>query len=704
MLVFASILVKLSRANQPKYQLGASGWERKGGSGQSWIKRQAETRNPFIHMRPTSRLGFSLFLAIACTGISHANTLGIIFEDTTHTGQFGPGNVPLSGVLVIVTNTSGTFLASGFSSASRGNFAIDLGTSTDTYVEFLEPMTLPAGAVVELPAGGVYTFTPGPHNTNFLGNFLVRTGTSPPPQPKTSGFVFLDVNQTGQFGSNDVGVPGVLVVVTNTSGTFSNAVSTTAPGGSFSMQLGTPTDTYVEFLVSKTLPAGGVVELPAGRVYTFSPGPNRTDFEGNFLVRKTGSTPPELQASGFVLLDVNQTGQFESNDVGVPGVLVVVTNASGTFSNVSVTTSPSGGFSIPLASSSDKYTEYVLPSSLPAGTNVLIPSERLYTFSLGTNQVFGGTFLIGSRAHTNAPQEHTEGLVLLDVNHTGQFEGNDLGLPNVLVVVTNLSGTFSNASLTTASGGTFSIQLGSTTDTYVEYLMPASLPTGSFVAQPTGGAYTFDLGPSNLEFKGNFLVGSPISPSVPGTNNCSLEAHGTINGQNKGHAQFTFTGSAFSARDANNGATGEWNIQSRDPRLTFSGSVFDILNCGELTNSSGVVTRYIDFQGAGNLKGSHGAKTHYGVVTFSGRAVDNGHSRQHPDSLYFRVDTADGNTVLLISGDSSDPTDVEPVTLSSGEITIDTNSSQGQGGEGNDDGQGNDNGNSDHGRGHNHQN
>src|SRR5260370_11111262 len=129
-------------------------------------------------MKSTCSLNLVLLLSIGCMNIAHANFFGAVFEDTTQSGKFGPGNVPLPNVLVVVTNTSGTFSNAMFTTAPSGSFSIAVGAPTDTYVAFLVPSTLPAGAVVEQPAGGVYTFSPGPNNTNFVGNFLVSAGTN----------------------------------------------------------------------------------------------------------------------------------------------------------------------------------------------------------------------------------------------------------------------------------------------------------------------------------------------------------------------------------------------------------------------------------------------------------------------------------------------------------------------------------------------
>src|SRR5579859_5747521 len=111
----------------------------------------------------------------------------------------------------------------------------------------------------------------------------------------TTGYVFCDANQNGQFDSADVPIPSVLVVVTNTSGTYSNANWTTTPGGAFVIDLGSATDTYVEYIVPATLPGDEVIVQPAGGIYTFTPDSNNA-FSGNFLISSStctnGSAPP----------------------------------------------------------------------------------------------------------------------------------------------------------------------------------------------------------------------------------------------------------------------------------------------------------------------------------------------------------------------------------------------------------------------------
>jgi len=78
--------------------------------------------------------------------------------------------------------------------------------------------------------------------------------------------------------------------------------------------------------------------------------------------------------SGFVLCDANQNGIIDTNDVAVPGVLVVVTNLSGTFSNAAWTTFQEGLYFIDLPDQPDTYVEYLHPLTVPDNSTLLLPA------------------------------------------------------------------------------------------------------------------------------------------------------------------------------------------------------------------------------------------------------------------------------------------------------------------------------------------
>jgi len=122
------------------------------------------------------------------TATSHAwVTAGTVYCDANHNGQIETNDTPLKGVLVVVTNTSGTFSNANWTATPDGGFAVELPPVADSYVQFLHPLTLPPDTTFVLPNNGVTTFTlNGTVTSNFFSDFLVSSSvcsnsTTPPP-------------------------------------------------------------------------------------------------------------------------------------------------------------------------------------------------------------------------------------------------------------------------------------------------------------------------------------------------------------------------------------------------------------------------------------------------------------------------------------------------------------------------------------------
>jgi hypothetical protein len=119
----------------------------------------------------------------------------------------------------------------------------------------------------------------------------------------------------------------------------------------------------------------------------------------------TGALGTQWTTSGYVFCDANQNGQIDSGDKPLPGVLVVITNFDGTYSNADFTGTPDGGFIIQLPGPGT-YTEYLHPATLPADATSVIPPTGTYsyTFTVGVISNFEGNFLISSAScATNTP-------------------------------------------------------------------------------------------------------------------------------------------------------------------------------------------------------------------------------------------------------------------------------------------------------------
>src|SRR5690348_3530980 len=96
----------------------------------------------------------------------------------------------------------------------------------------------------------------------------------------------------------------------------------------------------------------------------------------------------------------------------------------------------------------------------------------------------------------------TAGRVLCDANQNGQIDSNDVPVLGVFVVVTNVSGTFSNGNFTGTPGGDFALELPPAADSYVLFVHPLSLSAGSTVVLPASGTISFSLSATLSNFFG----------------------------------------------------------------------------------------------------------------------------------------------------------------------------------------------------------
>jgi len=92
--------------------------------------------------------------------------------------------------------------------------------------------------------------------------------------------------------------------------------------------------------------------------------------------------------TGKVVCDENGDRQFDATDHAVPGVMIAVENASGTFTAV-VTSGSDGTFRLELPHNADSYIAYLHPPTVPPGATILLPGGGVYAFALtDQNQFF----------------------------------------------------------------------------------------------------------------------------------------------------------------------------------------------------------------------------------------------------------------------------------------------------------------------------
>jgi hypothetical protein len=92
------------------------------------------------------------------------------------------GDMPVPGVMVVVENAAGTFSATGLT-GSDGSYMIVLPDNPDVYLAYLHAPTVPPGATVILPSGGVHAFELTHAKTSHDNADFLLDCAPPPPQP-----------------------------------------------------------------------------------------------------------------------------------------------------------------------------------------------------------------------------------------------------------------------------------------------------------------------------------------------------------------------------------------------------------------------------------------------------------------------------------------------------------------------------------------
>lgn len=281
----------------------------------------------------------------------------------------------------------------------------------------------------------------------------------------------------------------------------------------------------------------------------------------------------------------------------------------------------------------------------------------------------------GAISATNVNAWWSQGKIFCDANTNGIVDPTDPPLQSVLVIVTNTSGTYSNASWT-AADGFFIVPLPALPDQYVEYIHPDTIPAGAAFVTPPTGIWSFGV-TSNLDtVSADFLISSSSCSPIPiRTGACWLTGGGTISNGKKKPAD-SFGGAVYPGCNPDAGNGGNWNHVAHNVNLHFQGKVIDMVNCGNVpgippgSTSPKTPVNFIEFQGTGTLKGIGGNKTNYGEVFFFARAEDRGEPGKNVDRYYLRVYDATGATLLLVSGDMANPQNVAPIIISGGNLQM----------------------------------
>ncbi len=262
-------------------------------------------------------------------------------------------------------------------------------------------------------------------------------------------------------------------------------------------------------------------------------------------------------------------------------------------------------------------------------------------------------------------------------------EGNGLPLEGVTINVVSTCGTSFSASASTGPNGDYWVGL---LDVPCCYHATVTLGSGEAVVTPASGSFDFCSPVGTSITVQNWVISSPACGQVQGA--CWLTGGGakfsSITGTFLGEhgPSHNWGGNVYPGCSSTAGDGGSWNHIDRDLKLHFHGQAITVVRCGNVdgippgSTSPATPFNFIEFTGTGTLKGILGNKADYGTVHFFARCED----RNEPgssgvedgnlkDRYFIHVYDDAGHTLLLLDQDG-DPTTVDPVTITKGNMQI----------------------------------
>ena len=436
------------------------------------VPNEAASGNDFAELSPSILSGV-VYLDANNNGIVDAGESGVGNVTVTLTGTDDNGD-PIS--LSTTTTPNGAY---SFTNLRPGSYTL---TETTPSGDFTGKAT--AGTEGATPGAGTLSGITLAEGVNGANNLF---GVLPP--ATLSGFVYNDANDNGVREADETGVPGVNVTLNGTDdlGNPVNLSVTTGVDGSYSFPNLRPggytvaeTDPsgYLDGQVTPGL-GGGTVAGRTITVATVTPG-----------LIDTGNNFAELLAaslSGFVYVDANNSGVFNSGDAGIPGVTVTLTGTDdlGDPLSVATTTGADGSY----AFAGLRPGSYTVAETDPSGY-----LDGQVTPGTGGGTVDGRT--IGGLTLTSAENATGNdfaslipgtlaGIVYRDANDSGQYQASDVGVGGVTVTLTGTDDQGDPVSLSTVTANDGSYSFGNLRPG--TYGLSASTPAGSFDSSASAG-------------------------------------------------------------------------------------------------------------------------------------------------------------------------------------------------------------------------
>ncbi len=395
--------------------------------------------------------------------IPNNSIAGFVYVDANNNGLFDSGELPISGVTVALSGTE----TRTTTTTSDGSYRF-LGLIDGTYtVSESQPAGFNDGQEsAGQPLLGVV------QNDRFVGLVLSGNNTQAinynfgelaiaQVTHSLGGFVYVDANDNGLFDTGEQPLSGVTITLsgdanrtltTNASGAY---LFTALPSGNYTLTETQPAG-YNDGRETQGTPALGTVgndqfvniELAGSSIAAV----NYNFGERSIVVQ------PSNSISGFVYVDANDNGVFDSGELPISGASLSLTGpvnrstTTGTDGSYRFTALPDGVYSVTenqVAGFADGKETQGQPA---LGT---VENDRFVGLNLSGNVALVN-YNFGEREIVVVQNNSISGSVYVDVNNNGLFEATELGIagvvieltgPRNLTVVTDASGNYRFASL-----------------------------------------------------------------------------------------------------------------------------------------------------------------------------------------------------------------------------------------------------------------
>lgn len=426
-----------------------------------------------------------------------------IWLDVDQDGIQDAGEYGIGGVTIELYNDNGDLIATTVTDGN-GGYSFNNLPPDDYYIDVLPPVGYSS---VPQDQGGDDTADSDIDPTTFqTAPFTLASGASNPDvdgglyiDPATLGdYIWFDADQDGIQDAGEFGIENVTVNLYDTDDTLIGSTTTDALGQYSFVNL-PPTDYYIEVVE----PAGysvvpqdqggddavdSDIDITFGQsmTITLASGQNDDTWDGGLY------TPPAT-IGDFIWLDANQDGIQDSDELGIPGVVVELYDDGGTLL-ATTTTDANGGYSFINVPPGDYYIDVTPPpgySTVPqdqggddtADSDIDPTSGQTAPFTVtagqNENSIDAGLYILPASLGDT---------VWLDADLNGVLDFNEEGVRSVIVRLYDDGDNLIDSSSTDANGN-YSFNNLPPGDYYVD----VTLPNGYiFTDQDQGSDDTID--------------------------------------------------------------------------------------------------------------------------------------------------------------------------------------------------------------------